>query len=119
MAWTSLALFFQVTQDGYLNRSAGDGSFDESDVSAPILHGAGVFSPHFPNEHVSLQAYLNTVAGAASTSMAEGSAGHHQKSRHHSFEEYRPASEDFDALEASFGAGEAAEDTATLYAELQ
>uniref|UniRef100_A0A0X3NH77 CRIB domain-containing protein n=1 Tax=Schistocephalus solidus TaxID=70667 RepID=A0A0X3NH77_SCHSO len=113
--------YLKVTQDGYLNRSAGDGSFDESEVSAPILHGTRVFSPHFSNELVSLHGYLNTAAGAC-TSMAGGDSvhhHHHQESRHPSFEDYRPASGEFDALEASFGAGEAAEDTATLYAELQ
>nr|VZI51574.1 unnamed protein product [Spirometra erinaceieuropaei] len=109
--------YLKVTQDGYLNRSAGDGSFDESEVSAPILHGTGVFSPLYSSELVSLHSYLSKGAGA-STSMPGGDSMHPEPN-HHSFDDYRPPSGDFDALEASFGAGEAAEDTATLYAELQ
>ncbi|BHF67769.1 hypothetical protein SprV_0301079800 [Sparganum proliferum] len=110
--------YLKVTQDGYLNRSAGDGSFDESEVSAPILHGTGVFSPLYSSELVSLHGYLSKGAGA-STSIVAGGDSMHQEPNPHSFDDYRPPSGDFDALEASFGAGEAAEDTATLYAELQ
>ncbi|KAL7054614.1 hypothetical protein AAHC03_025960 [Spirometra sp. Aus1] len=116
-SFSRLSIDNPVTQDGYLNRSAGDGSFDESEVSAPILHGTGVFSPLYSSELVSLHSYLSKGAGA-STSMPGGDSMHPEPN-HHSFDDYRPPSGDFDALEASFGAGEAAEDTATLYAELQ
>lgn len=76
-SWTSylFPLFIQVTQDGYLNRKAGDGSFEELDevLQSPIM--------------------LQTAAGDA-------------------FACDRFSLDHFD----TFGAGEAAEDTATLYA---
>ncbi|VDD74244.1 unnamed protein product [Mesocestoides corti] len=111
--------YLKVTQDGYLNRSAINGNFNNDDKAG------GVQSPSM--------LLMQSVGGFSPSPLFSHSSFLHQQQRSSnsptaSFLGSPDAVDPVDDVillpgeevgEPSFGAGEAAEDTATLYAEFQ